>query len=437
MHRSHVVAFAGLLAGLALVGCRGQQPSQGMPTPKVTVARPVSTPVRHHLHYNGHLETMETVEVRARVKGLLTEIHFEEGTEVNKGEPLYDIDEREYITAEKKALAELEKAKADVQNWKAQIKLAEAELERATTASKTGVGAKTDLDKATAQLEVNKAEKAAAEASRDAAEASLRTSRIQLGYTKISAEIAGRISQTRVTKGNLVGQTEPTLLTTIVRMDELYVYFDAPEGDLVEYQRSMMSSKRADPTSFLMEVEVGVTNEEGYPHKGKIDFRENRVDIATGTVRIRGRIPNPPSTTGVRPLYPGLYARVRVPTGQPRPLLAIPEDAIQTGQEGRYVYVVRDDNVVERRLVTLGPPVWKAPPPAPGPLPPAWVLVNPNPTPPPEGAPRASTRRRLQSMVSIAAGIEPTDRVIVEGIQKARPTFKVEPEEWILNPPEQ
>lgn len=407
-----------------------------MPKPVVTVTHPVSTPVRDYLEYNGYLDSMEMVEVRPRIKGLLTEIHFTEGTEVEKGKLLYEIDQRETLTAEKKAIAELEKAKADVLNWDAQIKLAQAELDRAMLSSKTGVGAKTELDKATAQLDVNKAEKAAAEASRDAAEAALRTARIQLSYTRIFAEIGGRISQTRVTRGNLIGVTEPTLLTTIVRMDELYVFFDAPEGDLVDFQEAMKNSLVPEPTSRQIEVEIGVTNEEGYRHKGVIDFRENKVDTSTGTVRIRGRIPNPASATGVRTLYPGLYARVRVPTGQAKPLLAIPEDCIMTGQEGRYVYVLKADNKVERRLVTLGPQVWKAPPEIPGVPQPGWTMKNTNPAPPPNGGGKPTpSRRPVLSLVSIRAGLDATDRVIVDGVVKVRPMQEVAPQEWLLTPP--
>ena len=288
-HRA--TAFVALVLGSLLVGCRGKTAAPEAAPPGVIVTRPVSAPVRNYFEYNGYLDTTETVEVRARVKGLLTGIHYTEGTEVAKGDPLYDIDQREYITAEKKALAELGKAKADVLNWTAQIKLAEAELERARTASKSGVGAKTDLDKAIAQLDVNKAEKMAADASTEAADAALHTARIQLGYTRIFAEIGGQISRTRVTIGNLVGQSDQTLLTTIVRMDELYVYFDAPETDLVEYQQSLVKSQQPAPTSGNIEVEVRVTGEEGYPHHGKIDFRENRVDLATGT----GAHPRPTS----------------------------------------------------------------------------------------------------------------------------------------------
>jgi multidrug efflux system membrane fusion protein len=441
MFHHRTAASIALLAGAMLVGCRGKPTPPPQTPPQVTVTHAVTAEVRDYYEYNGYLDTTETVEVKARVKGLLTAIHFTEGTEVQgplrllgviakKGDPLYDIDQREYVTAKKKAEAEVEKSKADVLNWVAQIKLADAELKRAQTASKSGVGSPTDLEKAEATLEVNKAQKLAAEANREAAEAALHTAEIQLGYTRIFAEIGGRISQTRVTRGNLVGQTEPTLLTTIVRMDELYVYFDVPEADLVEYQRAMMSSPQPDPTSRTIDVEVRVAKEEGYQHFGKIDFRENKVETSTGTVRIRGRIPNE-----ARALYPGLYARVRVPAGEPKPQLAIPEDCIMTGQEGRYVYVVKPDNTVEKRLVTLGPSVWKAPPPVPGVVPPAWVLVNPNPGPTPEKGPPAPTRRPVNSMVAITAGLTAGDRVIVDGVQKARPTFPVAPEEWVLHAP--
>src|SRR5262249_8953876 len=147
-----------LLFGLAVAGCREKPGGQAPPDPKVTVTRPATAPVRDYFEYNGYLDTTETIEVRARVRGLLTDIHFTEGTEVDgptrllglpviKGDLLYEIDQRESVTAEKKAIAELEKARADVLNWQAQIKLAEAELERATTAIKSGVGSKTDLDK--------------------------------------------------------------------------------------------------------------------------------------------------------------------------------------------------------------------------------------------------------------------------------------------------
>lgn len=443
MPRHRTAALLGLLSAFALVGCgRGKAPPPAQPTPTVTVARPVAYPVRDYFEYNGYLDTTETVEVRARVRGFLNRVRFTEGTEVRgeirwlngevlvPGDLLYEIDPREYLTAERKAVAEVEKAKADVENWAAQIKLAEADLKRAEMASKTGVASETELDKAKASVRVNTAQKEAAVAAVGSAEAALRTARIQLGYTDIRAKIDGRISRTHVTEGNLVGQNDATMLTTIVRVDELFVYFDVPESDLVAYQQSNARSPGPDPTSRTIDVEVGVATEKGYPHLGKIDFRENRVETATGTVRLRGRIPNPPGPTGVRLLYPGLYARVRVPNGPPREQLVIPEDAVMTGQSGRFVYVLGADGNVERpRPVTVGPVVWRAPPEVPGEAVPGWDLVNPNP------APMTPGREPIKSVVAITSGLKPGDRVIVRGVQKIRPGSPATPEEWAFQPP--
>lgn len=435
-----------LIPALALAGCRGAGPAQkgAPPPPLVTVARPVLVPVQHYFEYNGHLETTQSVEIRARVKGNLLKVHFTEGTEVTVGQPLYSIDDREQKSAVAKATAEYEKATADIGNWKAQIKLAETELTRTTEAKMSGAGAQTDVDKAAATLDVNKAQLAAAVASQGSTKAALDTAIIQLGYTEIKAPIAGRINRTLVDARNLVGENEATLLTTIVKVDELFVYFDAPEQDLIAYQRAQLSQSLPEPTSREIAVEVGVGNEPGYPHVGKIDFRANRVDTSTGTVRLRGRIPNPLQANTTRLLYPGLYSRVRVPSAQPQPMLAIPEDAIQTGQEGRFVFVARPDNTVEKRLVTLGPSVWKVPPQdRAAPAAPGWALVNPKPgaaaAPGPEkkAGPPKPTRLRVASVVAVESGLQPDDRVIVNGLQRARPESAVNPDEWVLTPPKE
>jgi RND family efflux transporter MFP subunit len=412
-------------------------------------------PVQSYYEYNGYLDTTQAVEIRARVKGILKKVYFQEGTEVRgpnpaaadeeerKGQRLYSIDDREFKTAVRKADAELAKATADIGNWKAQIDLAKAELKRAERAAESSAGAQTDVDKAKATLDVNKAQLKAAEANEAAAAAALNTANIQLGYTDIRAPIHGRISRTRVDEGNLVGQTEATLLTTIVRVDELYVYFDTPEVDLVAYQQALRRQPLPDPTSGQIDVEVGVATEEGYPHRGKIDFRENRVDTGTGTVRIRGRVPNPAvSPSHARLLYPGLYARVRVPSGLPQPRPAIPEDALMTGQEGKYVFVVGADNKVAKRVVTVGPPVYRAPPAVEN-KPAEWVLNNPTPPPPadpakaPPGppAPPAPARVPVKSVVAIEKGLEPGDLIIVDGLQKTRPGGEVNPDTWEFKGP--
>lgn len=427
MPRVPAVLLAGLLVA---TGCQRAKPTPpAPPPPPVTVARPVAYPVQNYYEYNGHLEAVESVEVRARVKGLLQDVHFVEGDEVEAGAPLYTIDPREYKTAVARAAADQAKARADIANWKAQIRLAEAELQRLVR-SPGGAVTQSEIDKARATVDVNQAQLAVAQAALDSSAAALQTSNIQLGYTDLRAPISGRISRTLVTKGNLVGQDQPTLLTNIVSMDPVYVYFDAPERDLVRYQ--MTRKGKDSPES---PVDVGIALDEGYPHTGRIDFQENRVDIGTGTVRLRGRLPNPPTGPGgTRRLYPGLYARVRVPAGAPEPRPVIPEEALMTGQEGRFVFVLGPGDVVEKRVVTVGTRVWQAPP-AGAPAVPGWVLVHSGPKASPEGAPAGPVRALARSIIAIEKGLSAEDRVIVNGLQKARPGAPVAPEAWELRAP--
>ena len=436
--RASICAISFVAASLAITGCQRKTAAPPtMPPPKVTVTNPASYPVQSYFEYNGHLESVETVEVRARIKGLLQEVHFDEGEEVTQGAKLYTIDPREYRSAVARSMAELAKAAADIDNWKAQIKLAETDLSRFRKIG--GAVSQSEIDKAAATVEVNIAQLAAAQAHKESAAAALQTANIQLGYTDITTPIAGRISRTLVTKGNLVGQDQPTLLTTIVSMDPLYVYFDVPERDLIEYQRALRAQTTASPASQEAAIEVGVATEEGFPHHGNIDFRENRVDVGTGTVRIRGRIPNPPAPpTNARILYPGLYAKVRVPSGAAISRPVIPEEALMTGQEGRYVYVLGPGDVVEKRAVTVGTRVWQAPASddAGAHL---WVLANTKPTPPATekgpAAPPAPVRQPIRAMVAIDRGLAPTDRIIVSGLQKARPGTSVAPDVWELRGP--
>ena len=277
---------------------------------------------------------------------------------------------------------------------------------------------------------MNKAQLEVAKATKDSAAAALDAAKIQLGYTDIRAPIAGRINRTEVTKGNLVGQDQPTLLTTIVSMHPMYVYFDAPERDLIAHQRAQRAKGRPENS-----VEVGVTTETGYPHQGVIDFQENRVNEGTGTVRLRGVLPNPPvGPNGTRLLYPGNYARVRVPVGAPEPEPVIPEDALMTGQEGRYVYVLGAGNVVEKRVVTVGTRIWREPPPGETGLP-EWFLLNTNAQVKSGQAPQGPLRTSARSVIAIKKGLSSDDRVIVNGLQKARPGAPVTPEDWELRAP--
>lgn len=469
MPRHRTAALAGLFAALAAVGggCGGPKAAPpAAPPAKVTVTRPPSVPARDFWEYNGRLDSPESVEVRARVKGFLVKRYFQEGSEVTgrftwptgdvlyTGDLLYQIDKREYLTAQAKARADLAqaeaqtaKARADVLNWQAQIELAKADYRRVEESVRKGVGSQTDLDKAKATLDVDKAQLAAAQASQEADEAArnsaaaaLRTAEIQLGYTDVRAPISGQIGRTVVTEGNLVGQSDPTLLTTIIRVDELYAYFDVPERDLLEYMRDAERYGLPVPPAQTIPIGVRVPGQNADWHPGRIDYVETAVNPGTGTVRVRGVIQNPrrASSDQLRLFVPGLYVQVRVPRGTERPQLVLPEDAIMTGQEGRFVYVVNEKDgkrVVEKRLVTLGPTVYRAPPPVAGEVAPGWVLANPSPRPAEKGPP-APARRPVRSVVAVASGLKPEDRVIVDGVQKARPGAEVVPDEWVMTPPE-
>jgi membrane fusion protein, multidrug efflux system len=414
-------------AAILLVSSVGCRPPAAMPPapppPAVTVSRPVVQPVQGYFEYNGYLDAIETVQIRARVKGYLEKVHFVDGVDVTKRTPLYTIDPREYKAMVAKAEADIERARADHANAKAQEKLAETEVKR-LKALGTAVSA-AEIDKADALLSVAQAQIKTALANERAGDSAKRTAELELEYTDIRSPIDGRINRTLVTQGNLVGQNETTLLTTIVRMDKLFVYFDAPERDLVDF----LQSKAVDRAAVRMEV--AVTNERGFPHVGKIDFRENRVDTGTGTVRIRGEIENPFGPDGKnRELYPGLYAKIRVPSGPKRDLPVIPEAALMTDQEGRYVYVVKDDNAIHKQSVdVVRQNFWRKPKSIDG-SEPGWMIGA--------GAdPKASdaAAAAVQSMVAIQSGLAATDRVVVNGLQKAFPGQPVTPDLRELIPP--
>jgi multidrug efflux pump subunit AcrA (membrane-fusion protein) len=465
MPRHRLVALAALVLAV-VVGCRSQKPPPVMPPPKVTVIHPTTATVRDYWEYNGYLETTEAVEVRARVKGFLTKRLFQEGAEVKgkvalpvgvtsgavlyPGDLLYEIDKREYLTAKAKATAELAKAdadilvaQADVGKFAAQIGLADVKLKRAEDALARKVGPQDQVDEASANLKVAVAQHKAAEAqlkaaesNRESAASALHTTEIQLGYTDVRAPISGTIGQTVVDLGNLVGQSDPTLLTTIIRMDQLYAIFDVPERDLLEYLAEAERSGLPHPPHQTVPMEVRLPGLGNEWRPGEIDYVEGTVNPGTGTVRVRAVVPNPlRQSSDLRVFVPGLYVQVRVPRSLPRPRVVIPEDAIMTGQEGRFVYVLGANDVVQKRIVTLGAVAWKSPPPSPGQVTPGWSLVNPNPGPPSEKGPPPPTRRQVHSLVAITDGLTTEDRVIVDGVQKARPGAPVVPEPWVVQAP--
>jgi RND family efflux transporter MFP subunit len=362
-----------VLAALAAGCVRSGPPPQPPPPPKVTVAHPVRRDVADHREYTGHIEAVESVDVRARVRGFLDKVNFQEGTEVKAGDLLYVIDPREYEAA-------VQQAEADVQRLQAQLAQAESELGRVNQLRGTGAVTPEEVVARTSARDIARAQVRQAQAA-------LANARLQLGYTKVTSPIPGRIGRTLVTVGNLVGAPDPTLLTTVARVDPVYVYFDVPEADYLDYQRLMQLQNLPPATKAETPLFVGLATDRGFPHQGTINFRDNRADPGTGTILIRGSLPNPQ-----RVLVPGLYVRVRVPFGKPQPRLLVPEAAVGADQRGRFVLVVKADDTVEYRPVTVG------------------IATD-------------------DHFVAIEKGVTADDRVVVNGLQKARPGAAVQPAE--------
>jgi RND family efflux transporter MFP subunit len=298
-------------------------------------------------------------------------VYFQEGVEVKAGALLYEIDPREYEAA-------VQQAQADVQRLRAALAEATSEFNRVNAIRNTGAVTPEELVQRQSARDI-------AQAQVQQAQAALTNAQLQLSYTKLTSPIAGRIGRTLVTVGNLVGYSEPTLLTTVVSVDPMYVYFEAPEADYLEYQRLAQVENLPTAQNKSVPLFVGLATDRGFPHEGVINFRDNRVDPGTGTIQIRGSLPNPH-----RVLVPGLYVRVRVPFGKPMPKLLVPELAVAADQRGRYVLVVKPDNTVEQRPVTTG----------------------------------LTTDDHL---VVIEKGVAADDWVVVNGLQKARPGAPVEP----------
>jgi membrane fusion protein, multidrug efflux system len=390
-------AFVGLVAGMVACKGGGPPPQQQQAPPKVTVSRAVLRSVTDYRDYTGRVDAVESVEVRARVKGYLQRVAFKEGFEVPKDELLYEIDPRTFQ-------ADVDKAQADVKRLDAQVRLATSEAERAgRLRGGTSISDEEYIQKLAAAD--------VAKASKKSAEASLESAKLELSFTKVTAPISGRVSRTLVTEGNFVN-ADATLLTTIVKLDPIYVYFEAPERDFIDYQYLIRQQGAPTAQQGKSPVAVGLTDEQGYPHRGVIDFRDNRVDPGTGTILIRGVFDNRD-----RMLTPGLFVRARVPFGRPQPRILIPEVALMADQRGRFVWVVKPDNTVEYRTVSVG-----------------WTLDAGMAADAPEGAlggalATARIGMSLDGLAVIEGGLKPTDWVIVNGLQRARAGAAVTPEE--------
>jgi len=354
---------------VALAAC-GKPPEKATPkTPKVTVTEPEQRAVLEYEELPGRVAAIENVVVKARVTGVLNKVHFQEGAEVRKGDPLYTIDPREYQ-------ADLDSAAAALQQSQAQMAQAHSDYQRSMQLSTQKVIAAQETEKqGTAVL--------AAEAAARSAQASLDKAKLDLEYTEIRAPISGKISRTNVTEGNLVSNGDT--LTSIVSQDPVYVYFDAPERVVLRWDKAVNEESSGGLTS-RAKAFVGLLNEEGFPREGKVDFSDNEVSAGTGTLKMRAVVSNDD-----RRLRVGMYARVRLTLDRPRQTLLVPERAVGVDQGQRFTYIVNGDNKVEYRKVSTG--------------------------------------QVFDGKLAILEGLQPQDRVITEGLQLLRPGQSVQPEE--------
>lgn len=336
--------FAWLLTILILTaGCRPTPPaatgSGGQP-PVVPVSKPVQREVTEYAEYTGRADAVETIGVKARATGFLVQAPFKEGAEVKKGDLLFEVDPRPYQ-------AQLDQAESQVRVAEAQAELAHATYTRLK-----------DLPTAASRQELDqaRASAAAADAQVKAAQATAVVYRLNLGYTRVTSPIDGQVSRSYYSVGNLVSQDQ-TLLTTVVSTDPVYGYFDMDERTLLRIRAAINAGKvkPRDGSSDEFPVFMGLEGEDGFPHRGSVDFVNNVVNPSTGTIAVRGRFANPKPANGRRLLSPGMFLRIRLPIGQPHPAVLVVDRAVGSDQGLKFVYVVDAEKKVRYRRVKTGP----------------------------------------------------------------------------------
>jgi membrane fusion protein, multidrug efflux system len=310
--------------------------------PAVPVSQPVQREVTDYVEFTGQTKAVFSNDIIPQVTGYLVQMAFEEGTEVKKGALLFEVDPRPYK-------AQLDQAQGQVDLYKAQLKLAKVNLarNRAIESSSPGSVSRQLFDQGQAVVDEAKARV-------DAAERSMELYRLSYDFTRVVSPIDGQTSRYYKTLGNLVNQDQ-TLLTTVVSVDPMHVFFEIDEPTLLRYLRALSAARlqsRKDGTK--MPVSMGLQGEDGFPHQGTINFVNNQSNLTTGTTLVRGIFPNPLPKVGHRLLSPGMFAKIRLPIGAPHRALLVRDQAIASDQGLKYVYVVDADNKVQSRRVTTG-----------------------------------------------------------------------------------
>ena len=368
------MAAGAVLAVLAASGCgSGGAPPAAAAPPAVTVAQVIEKPVKDWDEFTGRLQAVESVEIRPRVSGYIDKVAFTEGSQVKRGDLLFVIDPRPYQ-------AESDRAAADVKRYKTALELARIELTRVQRLKDSGAVSEEELDerKSTlAQTEANVAGSAAA----------LEAANLNLNFTQVTSPIAGRVSRAEVTRGNLVtgGINGGTLLTSVVSMDPMYLYFDADEQSYLRYTQMSHVGTRPSSRDAANPVQVGLANEEGFPHAGVMDFVDNQLNSQTGTIRARAVLQNHDGL-----FTPGLFARVQLLGSSEYTAILIDDRAVNTDQSQKYVLLLGANNTVEYRKVKLG--------------------------------------RIIDGMRIVREGLKSGDVIIVNGAQRVHPGMQVTPQ---------
>ena len=360
--------------GALVVGPGGPAVAQSAPPPPtVTVSAPLQKEIVEWQQFTGQFAAVDYVEIRARVSGYLTEIHFEDGQIVKKGDLLFVIDPRPYE-------AVLASMRAQLSQAEAQVDLANVQLKRSAELRRRDYEPASSYDQRVSDLKV-------ATAAVEAAKAAIRSAELNVEFTHITAPITGRISRHQVSIGNLIsggegGSASP--LTTIVSLDPIYFYFDMSEADYLAYERATAKGKMRSTRDSTVGVSLHLTDEKGWPHEGHLNFVENQVDRSAGTIRARAVFPNPDLL-----FTAGQFGRIRIPGSEPYKAILIPDAAIVTDQSRKIVYTVNDDNVVVPKIIRPGP--------------------------------------SQEGLRIVRSGLSPTDRIIINGLVRARPGAKVAP----------
>jgi RND family efflux transporter MFP subunit len=361
------------------VGCEDKNAYVAPPPPKVDVATPVQRPVTRYVEATGNTAPIKSVDLVARVQGFLQSIDYQDGTFVKQGTQLFTIEPETYKL-------KVEQAKAAEVGAQATVKQAEADFKRQAELVQRQAVSQSTLDTSTSTRDN-------AQASLQQAQVNTRLAEVNYGYTNVTAPFDGVVSAHMVSVGELVGVSSPTQLATIVAMDPIWVNFTVNEQDVLRIRAE--AARRGLTVNDLKQlpIQVGLQTETGYPHEGKLDYVSPTLNQSTGTLAVRGVVPN-----DKRVLLPGYFVRVRVPFDQEKAALLVPDTALGSDQGGRYLLVVNGDNVVEQRKVQIGP------------------VDN--------------------GLRVIEGGLKPDDRVVIAGLLRVIPGQKIDPQVTKIGQPQ-